>query len=541
LKDQVHVFKYIADFLDNKILQHICINVSKGQKQFFKFSSKMFGKRSKQVQNSLIDFTVHLKGKSIQCNRNFVSCFSDLIFNSVFHNTYLDHFHFDDYNSPNQQVFFSLFQLFDGQPFNTLSFSTEEIIQCFCIIGCPFQIECCFGNNFQEIVYFLFLPYIHNQVKLYQFCISSIASKFYKIPLEILSNLSFQSLKVILSNKEFKRPSEHSLFQLFIQDQSKYPLLEFVDFCKIDFKILQSFFEKLKHTDLNFQLFEQIKQLIYYQNQLIYQQNSPNSRKPEENLHFQDYSSFDKEPLNQENSKENLFFNTPFILDDDPLDQENSNQNLFFNIPLIFDNQPSNQKNSHKNLFSNNNFNLTTNISTDQYEIQNLLKRVSELKNQLSLEKAKSEKFFQQNLELQNQLSLERSKSEILFQQNPELFSQFSTEKLKSENLFQQNSELKNQLSFEKAKSEELFQENSELKDELSHYKTKINNLFHQNSDFEFQISKYQKENQNLSHYISNLEDQISEYKTKIEFLTQQNIYFSDQISNSKNEDQKDF
>jgi hypothetical protein len=146
----VHVYQYIADVLGNNLLDYVCKNVSRDKTKFFKFSSKMFVEGTQEIKYSLLDFDVYINGYKIQCNRNFVSCLSELIFHSLLSDISLNEFKFDNISHP--QIFIFLFDIFQGYPFKLENFSMKEVVESFCILGCPFQIENYFADDFNELI-----------------------------------------------------------------------------------------------------------------------------------------------------------------------------------------------------------------------------------------------------------------------------------------------------------------------------------------------------------------------------------------------------
>jgi hypothetical protein len=109
------------------------------------------------------------------------------------------------------------------------------------------------------------------QTELYMKCIKILATDFQKIPTHDLQKLSTQTLELVFTNESFVKPSETLLLNFIFKDPSKYSLLKFVNLCKIDSTNLKIFLEHLKVNEIDNELFENIKQLLFFKQDFIQQ------------------------------------------------------------------------------------------------------------------------------------------------------------------------------------------------------------------------------------------------------------------------------
>jgi hypothetical protein len=130
-----------------------------------------------------------------------------------------------------------------------------------CRVGFDFE----FGfdtQNYDDMIWFLLLPFSKNQTELYNKYIQNVASDFQNIPIHLLHKISSSLLELVFNNHNFIRPSETFMFKLLIEDPSKYYLLKFINLCQVDISVLKGFLEPLEVNEVNIELFENIKQLL---------------------------------------------------------------------------------------------------------------------------------------------------------------------------------------------------------------------------------------------------------------------------------------
>jgi hypothetical protein len=240
----------------------------------------MFQKGSKKIRKSLYYFTIFVNNEKINCNKAFSCCLSNSIFQAIFNDASIKEFHFN--NVHNEQIFISFFNILFGESFQAGIYSNREVIECFSFVGCYFTIPLNF-QNFDDIIWFLSLPFSKNQTDLYYKCTRIVAKNFQKIPTQFLQKLSVQTLELVFNNDNFIRPSQTFLIKLLIQDTSKHCLLKFVDLSKFDSKILKTFLKHLESNEIEIELFENIKKLILFHLDLIHQLQNMTSSLKEEN------------------------------------------------------------------------------------------------------------------------------------------------------------------------------------------------------------------------------------------------------------------
>jgi hypothetical protein len=238
------------------------------QKQTFSLSSKMLLERSKVIRKSLIDFAIFINNKKIKCNKAFCCCLFETVFQAVCNDTSLRDFHFS--NIENEKILNSLLEILHGETFQVDKYSSKEIVEYFSLVGCHFEVSFNF-NDYNDINWFLSLPFSHIQTNLYNKCVQYVSLNFEKIPITILQNLSVQFLELVLNNNETNISKQPFLFQILSQNANKYFLLKYVNLCEVDIQLLKSFLENLKENELLFDLLEVIKQLILSQINLIQQ------------------------------------------------------------------------------------------------------------------------------------------------------------------------------------------------------------------------------------------------------------------------------
>jgi hypothetical protein len=243
-KSNVLVFEYISDILENEYLEAACRFVFKGKApyQCLELASKMLQKGSTKIRKSLFDFIIFVNDEEIECNKAFCCCLSKAIFEVVSNDASITEYHFNDVH--NKQTFVSLFGILDGDPFQSDCYSNREVIECFCQIGSnfefPFDIQ-----SYDDIVWFLLLPFSKNQTELYNKYIKIVASDFQNIPIDLLKKLSCSLLELVFNNHDFIRPNETFLFNLLIEDPSKHYLLKFINLWQLDISILKTFLEHI--------------------------------------------------------------------------------------------------------------------------------------------------------------------------------------------------------------------------------------------------------------------------------------------------------
>jgi cell division protein FtsB len=273
-KTNVLALKYISYVLENEYLEAICRIVlkSKSSNQFFELSSKMFQKGSKTIRKSLFDFTIYVNDEKIKCNKAFSCCLSQAILQKNSNDTSITEYHFKDIN--NEELFISFFNILDGHSFQADKYSNRELVECFSIVGCSFEVPFNF-KDCNDIIWFLSLPFSKIQINLYNKCITNVAKNFQKLQNQLINKLSVPTLESVFYNPNFIKPSETSLFILLIQDQSKHCLLKFINLSELDDSNLKRFLEHFEANEIDFELFENIKKLILFHVDLIHQlQNS---------------------------------------------------------------------------------------------------------------------------------------------------------------------------------------------------------------------------------------------------------------------------
>jgi FtsZ-binding cell division protein ZapB len=124
-------------------------------------------------------------------------------------------------------------------------------------------------NDYNDINWFLSLPFYYIQKDLCNKSIQFISRNFETITITILQKLFYQFLEIILLNHESIKLNQSLLFQVLTQEENKQFLLKYVNLCEVDFKLLKPFLEHLEGNEHILYLFETIKELLLYQLKLI--------------------------------------------------------------------------------------------------------------------------------------------------------------------------------------------------------------------------------------------------------------------------------
>jgi hypothetical protein len=156
----VDVYQYLSNVLDNPFIASICQNLSFSENNIFQFNSKMFLNVSKEIRESLNDFNVFLDNHQIHCNKCFSCCLSKSIYDAVLQDQSLTEFHF--HLNVADIIFQSIFNILFGYTFKIKNVSQQNLLKCFCLVGCPFEIKYEI-EHFKELISFLSLPYCQLQ------------------------------------------------------------------------------------------------------------------------------------------------------------------------------------------------------------------------------------------------------------------------------------------------------------------------------------------------------------------------------------------
>jgi hypothetical protein len=211
---------------------------------------------------SLCDFTIFVNEEVIICNKAFSCCLSQAILQSVSFDTSIKDYHFKDVQ--NQQIFISFFNILFGESFLADSYTIREVIECFSITGSSFKIPYDI-QDYDDVIWFLSLPFSKNQNEIYNKCITILIRDFQKFPTHLLQRLSSKTLELVFNNDSFIKPNDAFLFSLIFKDPSKYHLLRFINLFKIDFTIIQTFFNNLEANEIDLGLFLNFNQLFCLQ------------------------------------------------------------------------------------------------------------------------------------------------------------------------------------------------------------------------------------------------------------------------------------
>jgi hypothetical protein len=252
------IYNYFADQLQNSFLQNLCRQVTVNKSQFFEFTSMMFSGASHKALSSLNDFSIYFGKHEFQCNKLFSSCLSNSIFQLVLVAPSLTECHFDEIKD--QRILNSLFNILKGIPFEISNIPPDDLIQSFNLIGCSFEID---FRSFDDLISFVSSPSSHLQKELYDKSIELITSNFDQMTTKHIQQLSFQNIHSLMIHQSLKLQSETFLFNLFKEDERKLLLFQFVKFPYLDFSSLKSFFQNFDFNEINFELFNKFKELIF--------------------------------------------------------------------------------------------------------------------------------------------------------------------------------------------------------------------------------------------------------------------------------------
>jgi hypothetical protein len=279
----------------------------------------MLSNSSKKLIKSLHNFTIYVNNENIKCNKAFSCCLSQAIFKAVFNELSIEEFHFK--NIQNQDLFISFFNILCEESFQTNNYSNRELIECLSIVGSSIEIPYEF-QDCDEINWFLSLHFSKSQNKLYNKCIKIVATDFQKFPTEYLQNLSAQTLETVFTDNAFIRPSEKFLFNLLNKDKSKFYLLKFVNLFEVNSTDLKYFLDHLEVNEVDFELFENIKQLLFFNQNYAQSLQKENSQLKEQNSKLATFKQKIDKIISQfpnENSpikREILNLQIPFIIEE---------------------------------------------------------------------------------------------------------------------------------------------------------------------------------------------------------------------------------
>jgi hypothetical protein len=201
----------------------------------------------------------------INCNKVFCCCLSRRILETVSNDRSIKEYHLKDIQ--NEKLFISFFNILSGDSFEKVNYSNREVIEYFSIVGWSFEIAFNF-ENYHEIIWFVSLPFSKNQTEQYMKCITNISKNFENIPTHLLNKLSNQTLELVFNSGCFIKPNETFLLKFIFQDVSKHWLLKFIDLLNLDSINFKRFIEYLKANKIDFELFENIKELLFFQQDL---------------------------------------------------------------------------------------------------------------------------------------------------------------------------------------------------------------------------------------------------------------------------------
>jgi hypothetical protein len=119
-------------------------------------------------------------------------------------------------------------------------------------------------STFQEAVHILSQPSFINYEKQFEQSCQLIAEHFSNLTEFDFHKLTTRALERILSLETLCLPNEKFLFEKINQDPAKMDLMKFVIFPALDYRLLLTFFEKLRFGDINVDLFEQFKMLFSF-------------------------------------------------------------------------------------------------------------------------------------------------------------------------------------------------------------------------------------------------------------------------------------
>jgi hypothetical protein len=172
----IEIFRYLNKYLENRHLNIIFPNVSPKKAQIFSLTSKMFSDFSLDIQKTINNFTIYINEQKISCNKQFASCLSNKIFQIILKDNSLNTYHFKSSSLDNQMI--SLFGILTGSVIQSDNYSSAELIQCFFLLGFPFQIENFEFEDFDQLVSFLSLSNSNQQEKLFESSIKKVVNSF---------------------------------------------------------------------------------------------------------------------------------------------------------------------------------------------------------------------------------------------------------------------------------------------------------------------------------------------------------------------------
>lgn len=261
----IEYFLFLSKVLENSFLEETCKNVTPDNSQFFYFSSKCF---SLYADISFLNnFVIKIDDKEFHCNRNFLCCISDLIFEMTLLNSDVEIF--EIILNPNDISDFM--NIFQGNPFIMSEYNLKTIFEISNQLKCSLLYEqldhfISEVNTLKDSVAFLKQSFCRFFPSRYRNSVQYVAVNFFLLSYQDFFEFSVQTIQQILISDFLKLHDENSLFefilQLIQQDLSNLFLAQYVCFSVIDANLLQDFFDLLTIQNISFEIFENLKKSI---------------------------------------------------------------------------------------------------------------------------------------------------------------------------------------------------------------------------------------------------------------------------------------
>lgn len=262
--NNVESLKFLSEVLDNLSLKKICAYYP--SKTIFTLSSKHLFNFSAQKRENLNNFTLAINEHYFDINFSLLACISDNFFLIKSPGTEFI------CSIPQNHVscFLDFMKLFEGNPFHYSKFDKSSLYFLFDM----FQLTC-FSNflpskdppqSINDSIYFLaqfnFSTFETGILQLLENIISNIIN----VSVEQLLPLPSSHLYYIFSSDKLVVPNEDFLLSLIVDlighNSNLNFLLQTVHYEYVSSSFLKSIFDKLSFEEIDFQLFEALKQRL---------------------------------------------------------------------------------------------------------------------------------------------------------------------------------------------------------------------------------------------------------------------------------------
>jgi hypothetical protein len=272
---------FLSEILDNPSLLAKCELFSKDKNQQFSLTSQQLQFLSQSRRKYFNNISVSINVKIYETNFTLFSLFSNKVYNLNAKPKVL----FFTIPSEKLPLFISILKLIEGIPIDFNKFSYDEFFYIIQLLDCSLfytfiTTQLPIPSTVDESINFL--QYHHCSIldNYFKKLISIISEKFTEITFDILKTFSFYILENIFSSTTLQLPNEDYLFSLISNlieiDSQMKRLFKFVIFPAVSSDLLKKQFEQLRPEDIDFDLLEQFKTRLFYENKFSDFQNYSN-------------------------------------------------------------------------------------------------------------------------------------------------------------------------------------------------------------------------------------------------------------------------